>query len=97
MMKYILGHLINKCECTFLYRLVILEDHFREKLRNLKTVRKYLKKWINMDKETIMKANAKNNEMNQTTDEHHGMLTYVGTTTGRQWKNAEIGWTWLDT
>jgi hypothetical protein len=49
-----------------------------------------------MDKETIMKANAKNNEMNQTTDEHHGMLTYVGTTTGRQWKNAEIGWTWLD-
>ena len=43
MMKYILGHLINKCECTFLYRLVILEDHFREKLHNLKTVRKYLK------------------------------------------------------
>ena len=25
---------------------------------------------INMDKETIMKTNAKNNEMNQTTDEH---------------------------
>ena len=52
---------------------------------------------IHMDKETIMKTNAKNNEMNQTTDEHHGMLKYVGTTTERQWKNAEIGWTRLDT